>query len=1059
MEQIWNILELEPTQDVTAIKRAYARLSQKYHPEENPEMFLKLRKAYQAALAQAEESPQAPDEPPVSDSADTDNGWIIPDKSEESGPNPFLEHEANRQFTALYCGKQRKNPKNWMDYFTSSAFLEAAWNPDFSKLLLQNVTEMKQEYPPTKEFLTWLYIAYQFTACPSIVVLPDGKEERQLQFRLYENANFDGIDSIFRIAAMGPIPKRPTGNELAILTSFSEYRHLVKLAENGSWNEQAIGEFSHIIGRYVLSYIKDKCLHREFDAVERHPAGLRVLIHFFECYELPEELYRILWTQLDLKNAVMGRTKLFYGRLRELVIEHVPEIENEAVESFRQLQKDFTAYGIGFRQHGGADLQKDREEIDAFFAREDFQRALLNRRFVENYIRIWVNERRSEYFLQRIIDFYRTHENAPYAEQVIEHSLQMLKLRNIRKQTEEDQKAPVPERPLTLACRPFFRHWLNTGFYTARNPENGRPLADYLNSELPYVPEWSRRFLSFDEDGSLPVPRCLVADFGEIKIEIRFHLRYMDFLVNGEAAYRPFLNWDWVKTISDSNLFFFLLPVTVSSYDRYETAKTEIIHRLANTAAPEESREFLASCLASQVCCLPVTDDSSKMPPLHTLLPFVMFMEDSEKLYGCSWFEPEQTLLFFEQTSTGRRIVPSGEYEQICSEAAAITLARQLLTEAVSPSGIHVDLLNPLPDAVYALPDFAAISRDPKRTGSDMPRELLAHEVTPEPLETLFMLFAEGKIIRLELSWECTIPMEEHQGYQPRRSLVFIKDPAGYACLYFDDDSAQSYALLAHPELYYHSEHTELNLVRFRQGKLFNHNIHNSFSTIRQHLDTIFKQASYPKGITLHAGHLWSSTISVKQGRHKYNLDKQLLGGFPVSWAHNRPASRFYFAVQPASMAWIGQEGQPCSLMIDNRNRDLLQQTLLSFLQGKIPKMQLTWGSTEQQHLILLSDNSRFMMVYLEDKKQSASFYVADVKTYRNVEGKKYPKDTFLGRTTPAYLIHSDPIVFRNGVELMLASISEPSVITDVFAAFASENPVKPRPYDVIRAELLIETQ
>ena len=50
MDSIWNVLGLEPTQDVSAIKRAYAQKTRVCHPEDDPEGFLKLRKAYQAAL-------------------------------------------------------------------------------------------------------------------------------------------------------------------------------------------------------------------------------------------------------------------------------------------------------------------------------------------------------------------------------------------------------------------------------------------------------------------------------------------------------------------------------------------------------------------------------------------------------------------------------------------------------------------------------------------------------------------------------------------------------------------------------------------------------------------------------------------------------------------------------------------------------------------------------------------------------------------------------------------------------------------------------------------------
>ena len=46
----WEILGIEPTSDKKTIKRAYAKLLKKYHPEENPEKFKQIQAAYQQCL-------------------------------------------------------------------------------------------------------------------------------------------------------------------------------------------------------------------------------------------------------------------------------------------------------------------------------------------------------------------------------------------------------------------------------------------------------------------------------------------------------------------------------------------------------------------------------------------------------------------------------------------------------------------------------------------------------------------------------------------------------------------------------------------------------------------------------------------------------------------------------------------------------------------------------------------------------------------------------------------------------------------------------------------------
>ena len=50
---IWNELGIEPTTDSRAIKRAYAARLKQVHPEDDPEGFQRLRKAYEDALEHA----------------------------------------------------------------------------------------------------------------------------------------------------------------------------------------------------------------------------------------------------------------------------------------------------------------------------------------------------------------------------------------------------------------------------------------------------------------------------------------------------------------------------------------------------------------------------------------------------------------------------------------------------------------------------------------------------------------------------------------------------------------------------------------------------------------------------------------------------------------------------------------------------------------------------------------------------------------------------------------------------------------------------------------------
>ncbi|MDE6589876.1 MAG: hypothetical protein K2K53_05945 [Oscillospiraceae bacterium] len=140
-------------------------------------------------------------------------------------------------------------------------------------------------------------------------------------------------------------------------------------------------------------------------------------------------------------------------------------------------------------------------------------------------------------------------------------------------------------------------------------------------------------------------------------------------------------------------------------------------------------------------------------------------------------------------------------------------------------------------------------------------------------------------------------------------------------------------------------------------------------------------------------------------------------------------------------------------------NRPRVQTLLADFLAGQGQKLRLTWGKKAgtRRHIVLTRDGERFLMAWVREDKKKAEFHAADRWTYMDVEGKKYPKDTFLGKTIPAYLIHDLPGL-RNALDVLLANLDRPERVTSPMGEYASENPVKPRPYEALWAELVGDT-
>ncbi len=94
LTRCWKILEIEKTADRKAIKRAYLKKLKVTNPEEKPEEFQELRRAYELALEQAETQDSSTGRPFSlnTEEQDPQEETLFPGKTEtsESGP-PFAE--------------------------------------------------------------------------------------------------------------------------------------------------------------------------------------------------------------------------------------------------------------------------------------------------------------------------------------------------------------------------------------------------------------------------------------------------------------------------------------------------------------------------------------------------------------------------------------------------------------------------------------------------------------------------------------------------------------------------------------------------------------------------------------------------------------------------------------------------------------------------------------------------------------------------------------------------------------------------------------------------------
>ncbi len=173
MKNCWEILSIEATKDIKEIKRAYSKLTATYHPEDDPEGFLTLKKAYNQAMSYAKrskninnfyESEQAIIEKPlVKKTKILENTSKTKNEEERKYFINYLDSESDYE--------QIKNILNQLEQYAQenknlSLFTESFKHHIFKKLMfnenmIKGILFILDNYELTKDSLTILNELYQ----------------------------------------------------------------------------------------------------------------------------------------------------------------------------------------------------------------------------------------------------------------------------------------------------------------------------------------------------------------------------------------------------------------------------------------------------------------------------------------------------------------------------------------------------------------------------------------------------------------------------------------------------------------------------------------------------------------------------------------------------------------------------------------------------------------------------------------------------------------------------------------------------------------------------------
>ncbi|ASJ56477.1 hypothetical protein BP422_24685 [Brevibacillus formosus] len=157
---IWRILDIDPTEDISTIKKAYAKKLKLHHPEDDPEGYQQLREAYDQAIKMAKQGQRKPRMEPIlvdpSTSEEEEVDEEVPTLTVQRVLSIDAVHEQLdrddqvdsidafiEQVQALYDDfPSRINPENWTRLLHS----DLVWDIQQSRLIRERLFDFLEEH-------------------------------------------------------------------------------------------------------------------------------------------------------------------------------------------------------------------------------------------------------------------------------------------------------------------------------------------------------------------------------------------------------------------------------------------------------------------------------------------------------------------------------------------------------------------------------------------------------------------------------------------------------------------------------------------------------------------------------------------------------------------------------------------------------------------------------------------------------------------------------------------------------------------------------------------------
>ncbi len=347
-DEIWAILEIEPTRDKKVIRRAYAKLSREHHMEEEPELFRKISEAYRQALRggdsvsarkhakpgmdvrKAQEPERAEDiaAEKVTEKAEEDSPSLLSrlEEAEEEKLQRTRSLGALSEMIAILNDPQRKNSlSEWKRYFLSEAFLDEQFDESFGKGMMEYFNKLPEELLQSLPQNFVLELAVAFGLVPDAIKVGAVKHDKRGR---------EYWDCIYRVNGEGSFYNRKAVADLYNWQEAAGGEEWYRLLAERSENRLRANSFS--------AYIKLRRMNAEghLNKTERSKwekifqggdtqseCFVPLLEYWVRADHVPKDVLCFLYDCYGLKDIDHSDMRDLYAGLKEAILNRLPGIE------------------------------------------------------------------------------------------------------------------------------------------------------------------------------------------------------------------------------------------------------------------------------------------------------------------------------------------------------------------------------------------------------------------------------------------------------------------------------------------------------------------------------------------------------------------------------------------------------------------------------------------------------------------------------------------------------------------------------------------------------------